>query len=90
MTSAVITLFKRCTCGEPLSLWQYDMETSGRSDTDMLNEFGFKKMCCLMRARSRPMLYVTDYMADARVIENNNGNIVRERGYVVEVTKPLP
>lgn len=90
MSSAVITFYRNCTCGTPLSLWQYEMETSEQSDISKIDDLGFKKMCCRMRLLSRPMPYVTDYMADMKVVEDRSGKITRERGYVVKVTSPLP
>jgi len=90
MSSAVITYYKYCTCGAPLSLWQYDMETSDQTSISKIDDIGFTKMCCRMRLLSRPMPYVTDYMADMRVIEDRNGTFTRERGYVVDINVPLP
>ena len=90
MTSAVITYYKHCSCDEHLSLWQYNIEDSEKSVVDSVDDLGFSKMCCRMRILTAPMPFVIDYMADMRVFEKKNGNMVRERGYVVTSDVPLP
>jgi len=92
MTSAVITLFERCSCDAPLSIYQYyieEKEKSGMNRTEILLELGFRKPCCLLAGHIAPMPYIIDSTRDMFVDERTDPP-TKEDGYVSYCNKSRP